>query len=84
LLIPVGLLRGPFAPLTKVTTAHFRPNFVVDGVRAHEEDGWKSVRIGEALRLRVTGPCSRCSMINIDPENGDTSGVALRVLAGYR
>ncbi|CAN0101625.1 unnamed protein product [Ectocarpus sp. 6 AP-2014] len=68
----------------QVTTAHFRPNFVVDGVRAHEEDGWKSVRIGEALRLRVTGPCSRCSMINIDPESGDTSGVALRVLAGYR
>ncbi|CBJ33682.1 conserved unknown protein [Ectocarpus siliculosus] len=70
----------------QVTTAHFRPNFVVEGVRAHEEDGWKSVRIGEALRLRVTGPCSRwrCSMINIDPENGDTSGVALRVLAGYR
>ncbi|CAM9962020.1 unnamed protein product, partial [Ectocarpus sp. 12 AP-2014] len=68
----------------QVTTAHFRPNFVVDGVQAHEEDGWKSVRIGEALRLRVTGPCSRCSMINIDPENGDTSGVALRVLAAYR
>ncbi|CAM9460940.1 unnamed protein product [Ectocarpus sp. 13 AM-2016] len=68
----------------QVTTAHFRPNFVVDGVRAHEEDGWKSVRIGKALRLRVTGPCSRCSMINIDPENGDTSGVALRVLAAYR
>ncbi|CAM9926275.1 unnamed protein product, partial [Ectocarpus fasciculatus] len=68
----------------QVTTAHFRPNLVVDGVRAHEEDGWKSIRIGEALRLRVTGPCSRCSMINIDPENGDTSGVALKVLAGYR
>ncbi|CAN0074144.1 unnamed protein product, partial [Hapterophycus canaliculatus] len=23
-------------------------------------------------------------MINIDPETGDTSGVALKVLAGYR
>lgn len=26
----------------------------------------------------------RCSMINIDPETGDTSGIALKVLAGYR
>lgn len=26
----------------------------------------------------------RCSMINVDPDSGDTSGVALRVLAGYR
>lgn len=26
----------------------------------------------------------RCSMINIDPETGDASGVALKVLAGYR
>ncbi|CAM9638105.1 unnamed protein product [Scytosiphon promiscuus] len=68
----------------QVSTAHFRPNFVVNGVRAHEEDGWQSVRIGGALRFRVTGPCSRCSMINIDPETGDTSGVALKVLAGYR
>lgn len=27
---------------------------------------------------------NRCSMINIDPQTGDASGVALKVLAGYR
>ncbi|CAN0425141.1 unnamed protein product, partial [Hapterophycus canaliculatus] len=45
----------------QVSTAHFRPNFVVNGVRAHEEDGWQSIRIGGSLRFRVTGPCSRYS-----------------------
>lgn len=44
----------------QVTAAHFRPNFVVDGARAHEEDGWTTVSIGGgALSFRVTGPCSR-------------------------
>lgn len=42
-----------------VTAAHFRPNFVVGGLWAHEEDEWKYVKIGNALRFRVTGPCSR-------------------------
>lgn len=149
----------------QVTATHFRPNFVVDGVDAHQEDFWQHVVLGGTLRLRVTGPCSRqgprrsfwesfcsspdlvetsgrgtragvwsdnfteffgelpsgqhadvssrarewensrdgcdaslteafslvatvalhrCSMINIDPATGDCSGVALRVLAGYR
>lgn len=44
----------------QVTTAHFRPNFVIGGVRAHEEDGWKKIVIGDGvLCFRVTGPCSR-------------------------
>eukprot|EP00752_Nemacystus_decipiens_P007564 g6757.t1 len=69
----------------QVTTAHFRPNFVVNGIRAHEEDGWKNVRFGGGIpTFRVTGPCSRCTMINIDPDTGDASGIALKVLAGYR
>lgn len=51
--------------LLQVTTAHFRPNFVVNGVRAHEEDGWRSVCFGGELRLRVTGPCSRCVDVDI-------------------
>lgn len=45
--------------VSQVTAAHFRPNFVVNGVRAHEEDGWRYVTVGEYLRFRVTGPCSR-------------------------
>lgn len=51
--------------LLQVTTAHFRPNFVVNGVRAHEEDGWRSVSFGGELRFRVTGPCSRCVCVCI-------------------
>lgn len=49
--------------VTQVTTAHFRPNFVVGGVRAHEEDGWTRITIGDALTFRVTGPCGRCANI---------------------
>lgn len=48
---------------------NFRPNLVVDGGVAHQEDLWASVELllgGAAVRLQVTGPCARCSMVNID------------------
>lgn len=47
----------------QVTTTHFRPNFVVDGIKVHEEDNWQHVVVGDTLRFRVTGPCSRCNLV---------------------
>lgn len=66
-----------------VTLENFRPNLVIDGGVAHQEDLWKSVDVlpgdrdegGDqgrevglemGVRLKVTGPCARCSMVNID------------------
>ena len=62
---------------------NFRPNLVVAGGVAHQEDLWEAVELqldggdtgigGSAsmLRLKVTGPCARCSMVNIDHHQQD-------------
>lgn len=42
-----------------VTPLQFRPNFVVDGAVAYDEDTWKWVRIGDNLIFKYTGPCMR-------------------------
>ncbi|KAG4079961.1 hypothetical protein HA402_006273 [Bradysia odoriphaga] len=52
----------------KVTAVQFRPNFVVKGPVAFEEDLWKWVRIGENVVFRNVKPCTRCIFTNIDPE----------------
>lgn len=36
----------------------FRPNFVVDGSQAHDEDNWKIVKIGNTI-FEVVLPCTR-------------------------
>lgn len=46
-----------------VTAGHFRPNFVVDGPAAFEEDHWRWVRIGDRAVFRVVMPCGRCDSI---------------------
>lgn len=43
----------------KVTAVQFRPNFVVKGPVAFEEDSWKWVRIGENVVFRNVKPCTR-------------------------
>lgn len=42
-----------------VTPLQFRPNFVVDGAVAYDEDNWRWVRIGDNLIFKYTGPCLR-------------------------
>ncbi|MCR5858056.1 MOSC domain-containing protein [Mesorhizobium sp. J428] len=48
----------------------FRPNVVLEGASAFEEDGWGRIRIGE-VEFEVAGPCDRCVMITLDPETGE-------------
>lgn len=42
-----------------VTPSQFRPNFVVKGAAAFEEDKWKWVKIGEDAVFRNVKPCTR-------------------------
>lgn len=42
-----------------VTPLQFRPNFVVKGPLAFEEDSWKWVRIGKNVIFRNIKPCTR-------------------------
>nr|VXZ86448.1 Uncharacterized Fe-S protein [Klebsiella pneumoniae] len=42
-----------------VSIEQFRPNLVVTGAAAWDEDSWKVIRIGEVV-FDVAKPCSRC------------------------
>lgn len=61
----------------------FRPNIVVSGSNAFEEDTWKEIRIGE-IRFRVSKPCARCIVTTIDQETSVKGTEPLATLAQYR
>jgi len=62
----------------------FRPNLVASGSEAFAEDGWKRIRIGEAI-FRVTKACVRCVMTTIDQTKGELTGKEpLKTLATFR
>lgn len=42
-----------------VTALQFRPNFVIEGPGAFEEDSWKNVKIGDEVVLQNVKPCTR-------------------------
>jgi uncharacterized protein YcbX len=63
----------------------FRMLFEVDGLGAHEEDGWigRDVRVGGAV-VRVHGDVGRCAVTTHDPETGVPTVDTLGALARYR
>jgi uncharacterized protein YcbX len=70
---------SPQAPLPMT---RFRPNLVVSGARAWQEEEWsgRRLRIGPAV-LRVARPCPRCVVTTVDQETGEKGREPLRVLA---
>lgn len=52
-----------------VPISRFRPNIVVAGADAYDEDFWRELRIGD-LRAFVVRACARCPMPNIDQAVG--------------
>jgi uncharacterized protein YcbX len=61
----------------------FRPNFVVTGNDAFEEDGWRKIRIGETA-FYVVKPCERCTIPTVDQVTGKKGKEPLKTLASYR
>ncbi len=57
----------------------------IDGVAAHEEDGWvgRRVRIGAAVVV-MHGHVGRCLVTSRDPETGEVDLPTLDMLGGYR
>lgn len=47
----------------------FRPNLVIEGCRAYEEDLWANLRIGD-VGFEVAKPCERCTIPTVDQETG--------------
>lgn len=78
-----------------IKVENFRPNLLVVGAgAAHVEDAWSNLRIippthtltkqGGAVDMSVTGPCSRCSMVNVDGSAGSMDCRAFQALSTYR
>lgn len=62
----------------------FRPNIVLEGAEAFEEDTWDTIRIGK-IWMNVVKPCSRCIMTTIDQDSGvRSSAEPLRTLGKLR
>lgn len=62
----------------------FRPNIVVRGAAAFAEDGWRNIRVGEAV-LRAAKPCGRCQVTTTDQATGEIRGPEpLATLSTYR
>ncbi len=55
-----------------ITADRFRPNIVVEGAPAYDEDYWREVRIG-SLRAFIVRACARCPVPNIDQRIGELS-----------
>nr|WP_145544684.1 MOSC N-terminal beta barrel domain-containing protein [Variovorax boronicumulans] len=65
----------------------FRPNIVLDGVDAHDEDNFGELLIATnegAARLRLVKPCPRCPIPNIDPVTALSSPEVGDTLQAYR
>jgi uncharacterized protein YcbX len=80
------------AGLGPVDMLRFRPNIVlspIDGQSwgAHDEDRVETLQIetGQGLiRLKSAKPCSRCQMVDVDPQTAQTGSHVLSTLRGYR
>jgi uncharacterized protein YcbX len=73
-----------------VTMERFRPNIVLSGVDAHDEDRLDVMRIeggspeAPAVRLKPVKPCPRCPIPNVDPATGVSSPEVGDALQAYR
>lgn len=70
---------------SSVDPRRFRMLIEIDGVGAHEEDGWvgQVVRVGDAV-LRAQGHVGRCVITSRHPETGEVDLHTLKILGRYR
>ncbi len=71
----------------RVEMARFRPNLVLGGVQAHDEDRLDLLRIatdGGVAELKPVKPCARCPIPNIDPATAAFSPAVGDTLQAYR
>lgn len=70
-----------------VTMERFRPNLVLDGLNAYDEDHVDELEIDTAegpVRLKLVKPCARCSIPDVNPETAETGTAVGDTLASYR
>jgi uncharacterized protein len=64
----------------------FRPNIVLSGLEAHDEDrvAMFEVTAGEPVRLKPVKPCARCPIPDVDPATAETGTSVGAALCAYR
>ena len=66
-----------------IDALRFRPNIVVSGGDPFDEDRWAELQVGQA-RILLTKPCSRCGVLDVDPQRGVSRPGLLKSLAQHR
>ncbi|MYN40615.1 MOSC domain-containing protein [Duganella sp. FT109W] len=61
----------------------FRPNLVIDGIDAFEEDYADSYQLGEVV-LKPVKPCPRCPMPSVDQATGEFGPDPMDIMQSYR
>jgi uncharacterized protein YcbX len=72
---------------TPVTMLRFRPNLVLDGLQAHDEDHLDEIVFDTEdgpVQLKLVKPCSRCTIPDVDPATGVPGHAVGDALAAYR
>jgi uncharacterized protein YcbX len=70
-----------------VGIARFRPNLVLEGLAAFEEDHVDELAIDTddgAVRLKLVKPCVRCTIPDVDPGTGERGTAVGDTLASFR
>ena len=70
-----------------VEMARFRPNLVVSGLEAYDEDLIDEISFaaeGGPVRIRLVKPCARCTIPNVDLATAAVGTEPLDTLSGYR
>jgi uncharacterized protein YcbX len=61
----------------------FRTNFVFSGGKAFDEDGWRTIKIGDIV-FHAVKPCARCVITTINQTTGIKGKEPLKSLAAFR
>jgi len=67
----------------KISIKNFRTNIFIKTNEPHIEDNWEKIKIKD-LSFDLVKRCSRCLMVNINQDTGETNPEVLRTLASYR
>jgi uncharacterized protein YcbX len=70
-----------------VDMSRFRPNLVLDGIDAHDEDHVDRLEIDTpqgTVQLKLVKPCARCTIPGVDPLTGVQGFEVIDALAAYR
>ena len=73
--------------LAPVTMQRFRPNLVLSGLQAYDEDHLHEIEIAtgeQPVRLRLVKPCVRCAVPNVNPLTAASTPEVGDTLATYR